>query len=164
MLAVTASSVGAVVTCGLVAGLLLGFAVVVMPGLRGLGDADFVRSFQAVDGVIQRGAPVFGLVWAGSAVLPLFAVVTRLLATEGPDVRLLGAAAALMLLGVHLPTVVVNVPANNRLQAVDVAGLDGPALARLRAGFEPRWNRWNRVRTVLATVAVLLLALASATD
>ncbi|WP_336922419.1 anthrone oxygenase family protein [Aquipuribacter sp. SD81] len=153
-------AVGAVVACGLVAGLLLGFAVVVMPGLADLPDRDFLRAFQVVDGVIQRGSPLFGLVWAGSAVLPLAAAVMRFLADDGPSAPLLVAAAVVVLLGVHLPTVVVNVPANNRLQGVDVAGLDEPGAARARAAFEPRWNRWNRVRTVAATVTVVLLALA----
>lgn len=154
----TSMTVAAVVAAGLVAGLLLAFAVVVMPGLRALADADFLRAFQVVDGVIQRGSPLFISVWAGSAVLPLLALGARLLAGGGPSVPLLGVAAAVLLLGVHLPTVAVNVPANNRLQAVDVTALDGASAARTRAGFEPRWNRWNRVRTVAATLALLLLA------
>ena len=50
--------------CGLVAGLLFAFAVVVMPGLKTMDDAAFVRAFQAIDGVIQRGQPLFGAVLA----------------------------------------------------------------------------------------------------
>lgn len=159
---VTSMTVAAVLCCGLVAGFLFAFAVVVMPGLRRMTDADFLRTFQAVDGVIQRGSPVFAAVWAASAALPLLAAATRLASREGPSALLLSAAAAVMLLGVHLPTLVVNVPANTRLQAVDVAELDGPAASEVRRRFESRWNRWNAVRTVAATTGVLLLALALA--
>lgn len=45
----------AALLCGLVAGLLFAFAVVVMPGLRTMDDAAFVQAFRAIDGVIQRG-------------------------------------------------------------------------------------------------------------
>ena len=45
--------------CALVAGLLFAFAVVVMPGLRWLGDREFPGAFRAVDGVIQAAQPVF---------------------------------------------------------------------------------------------------------
>ena len=41
--------------CSLVAGFLFAFAVVVMPGIRNLGDREFLRAFQEIDGVIQRG-------------------------------------------------------------------------------------------------------------
>ncbi|MCV2488226.1 DUF1772 domain-containing protein [Geodermatophilus sp. YIM 151500] len=150
----------AVLCCALVAGLLFAFAVVVMPGLGGLGDSEYLRAFRAVDGVIQRGQPLFITVWAGSAILPLVAVVVRLLSDSGPMLGLLVAAAALSLIGVHAPTVAVNVPLNNRLQAVDVGALDAAGTERERRAFEPRWRRWNAVRTVAAAVVVLLLALA----
>lgn len=52
----------------LVAGFLLAFAVVVMPGVRRLDDASFIRAFQAIDGVIQRNQPVFIGIWLGSVI------------------------------------------------------------------------------------------------
>ena len=55
--------------CSLVAGFLLAFAVVVMPGIRNLGDREYLRAFREIDGVIQRGHPLFGLVWLGSMVV-----------------------------------------------------------------------------------------------
>ena len=44
--------------CSLVAGFLFAFAVVVMPGIRHLGDREFLLAFQEMDGVIQRGQPL----------------------------------------------------------------------------------------------------------
>ena len=60
--------------CSLVAGFLFTFAVVVMPGIRSLGDREFIRAFQVMDRVIQNNQPIFMLVWVGS-VLVLIATV-----------------------------------------------------------------------------------------
>ena len=62
--------------CSLVAGLLFAFAVVTMPGLRVLEDGEFIRAFQVIDRVIQNNQPIFMLVWVGSAVVLLFALVS----------------------------------------------------------------------------------------
>jgi uncharacterized membrane protein len=51
--------------CSLVAGLLFTFAIVVMPGIAKLNDRDFVRTFQAIDGVIQNNQPAFLIRMAG---------------------------------------------------------------------------------------------------
>ena len=53
-----------------VAGVVFAFAVVVMPGIRTLPDADFLRAFQVIDRVIQDNQPLFLLVWVGSIVAP----------------------------------------------------------------------------------------------
>ena len=52
--------------CTLVAGIVLAFASVVMPGIRRLNDHDFLQAFKTMDRVIQDNQPVFMLVWAGS--------------------------------------------------------------------------------------------------
>ena len=54
-------------------------------------------------------------------------------------------------------TIVVNVPLNNGLQALDANTPDGTALAVAREAFEVRWNRWNRIRTVVACLVTVLL-------
>ena len=45
----------ATLLCALVAGFLFAFAVIVMPGIGRLPDREFVRAFQEMDGIIQRG-------------------------------------------------------------------------------------------------------------
>ena len=145
--------------CALVAGFLFAFAVVIMPGLRRLEDREFIRAFQVIDGVIQQNQPVFMAVWLGS-VVALLAAVFGVGQLDTPGRGLLIAATAAYLLGVQLPTIVVNVPLNNGLQALDAGGSDDKGLATAREAFEARWNRWNRVRTVVAClVTVLLLVL-----
>jgi uncharacterized membrane protein len=136
----------ATLLCSLVSGFLFAFAVVVMPGIKSLGDRDYIRAFQVIDGVIQNNQPLFMLVWVGSVVA-------------------LVAATAVYLLGVQLPTMTINVPLNNRLQSLDVDAMNDADVHAARAAFERRWNRWNRLRTVLAILTagglmVLLCAMA----
>ncbi|WP_457652199.1 anthrone oxygenase family protein [Rhodocaloribacter sp.] len=143
--------------CALVAGFLFAFAVVAMPGLSRLGDAAFIRAFQHVDGVIRQNQPLFMLVWVGSVVSLVVAVGLGVEALAGSSRLLLLGAALVYLLGVQLPTFVVNVPLNNRLQTLNAGALDAAALREARRNFEPRWNRWNVFRTALSSLSALLL-------
>lgn len=153
----TAVLLAATFLCALVAGFLFAFAVVAMPGLRSLDDGAFLRAFQAMDRVIQDNQPLFLLVWVGSVLLLILAAVLGFGALAGADRWLLVGATLLYVLGVQVPTVVVNVPLNNRMQGVDVDAADAPARAEVRAWFEARWNRWNQSRTVVACVVAALL-------
>ena len=56
-----------------------------------------------------------------------------------------------------MPTIAVNVPLNNGLQALQIEAMDPMARRLARADFEARWNRWNAVRTVLACATSGLL-------
>jgi uncharacterized membrane protein len=143
--------------CALVAGFLFAFAVVAMPGLARLEDAAFIRAFQEMDGIIQQNRPLFMLVWVGSIVSLIAAVGLGLGALAGTARLLLFGAALVYLLGVQLPTFVVNVPLNNRLQTLNAGALDAAALREARRNFEPRWNRWNVFRTALSSLTALLL-------
>lgn len=152
--------VTATVLTSLVAGLLFAFAVVVMPGIATLGDRDFLAAFQAIDGVVQDNQPVFMVVWVGSVVSLVVVGVLALVDPAGSDVVVV--ALAVNLLGVQAPTVAVNVPLNNALQAVDLPTVDEASCRRARDAFESRWNRWNLARAILAGLTVLLLSIALA--
>lgn len=145
--------------CSLVAGFLLAFAVVVMPGIRNLGDREYLRAFREIDGVIQRGHPLFGLVWLGSVVALAIGFGLGLGQVVGFDRMLLVLATLIYLLGVQLPTFMVNVPLNNELQAMDVDVANESACRSARQRFEPRWNQWNTIRTALAALTSALLIL-----
>lgn len=56
----------ATLTTLLVTGLLLTFALLVMPGLGQLDDREFLRGFKEIDSIIQRKQPIFVVVWLGS--------------------------------------------------------------------------------------------------
>lgn len=146
--------------CTLVAGFLFAFAVVVMPGIRSLGDGEFLRAFQVMDRVIQDRQPIFLLVWVGSVIALVASAALGFGELEGTRRLLLIVAVVLYLLGVQVPTALINIPLNNRLQALAIADMDSPARAAARLEFESRWNAANWTRTILAGgVSILLLIL-----
>ena len=147
--------------CSLVAGLLFGFAIVVMPGIAKLTDKEYLLAFKHMDGIIQNNQPLFVLVWAGSILSVMATLVLGMLNLSGSDVYLVFFASILYLFGVQLPTFRFNIPLNNSVQRLDIEGLEESDAALSRAGFEQPWNRWNQLRTVNAvgTVSILLFLL-----
>ena len=143
--------------CSLVAGLVLTFAIVVMPGIKTMGDLAFLKSFKAMDRVIQNNQPIFMLVWVGSAVVLLATTVLGIWQLAGLDRILLIVACAIYLFGVHLPTVTINIPLNNHLQSQDLDTLTETELSETMARFESRWLRWNVIRTAVAVLTTVLL-------
>lgn len=143
--------------CTLVAGFLFAFAVVVMPGIRKLEDGTFIRAFQVIDGVIQANQPLFVLVWLGSIVAVIAAAALGFSQLDPAGSWLLVLAALAYLLGVQAPTGIINIPLNNRLQALDVEAMEAPARSAARQAFEGRWNRSNLARTVISCLVSLLL-------
>ncbi|MCO6510868.1 MAG: DUF1772 domain-containing protein [Aridibacter famidurans] len=141
----------------LVAGFLFAFAVVVMPGIGKMDDLRFAESFKAIDSVIQDNNPLFILVWVGSGVGAVASAVAGFLYLQGPVLALVSAACALVILAVHVPTVVVNVPLNNRLQGMDLGQASDSKLGEIRSLFERRWLFWNNVRTLASIAAAILL-------
>ena len=147
--------------CSLIAGLVFTFAIVVMPGIKSMGDLAFLKSFKAIDRVIQNNQPIFVFVWLGSALVLLASTVLGIWLLEGLDRILLIVACIIYFLGVQLPTVTINVPLNNHLQSQDLDTMTESALLETTAQFESRWLRWNTIRTVHAilTTALLLVLL-----
>ncbi len=146
----------ATLLCSLVAGFLLAFATVVMPGIKTLNDREFIRAFQVIDGVLQNNQPLMVAVWMGSILAAVAAAVLGFGQLDGTQ-RLLSISAPLVyILGVQLSTFTINVPLNNRLQRLNVDAMDEMALKAARMNFEPGWNRWNLVRTPFAGLASVL--------
>jgi uncharacterized membrane protein len=143
--------------CSLVAGFLFAFASVVMPGLRSLDDAGFIRVFQVIDRVIQNNQPLFIFVWVGSVLALLGAAGLGVRALSGTDRLVVIVAALVYLLCVQIPTAAINIPLNNELKKLDPGTMNETARKRARDAFEPRWNRWNAIRTACASLASLLL-------
>ncbi len=149
--------VSAALTCALVSGLLLGFAVVAMPGLGTLDDRDYIRAFQVMDRVIQNRQPLFMLIWLGSVLTLVAALVLGLGELAGGRRLLLMVATLVYLVGVQVPTATVNIPLNNEIQQVDVDAASTAEAAEARERFEARWNRWNAIRTILGCATSLAL-------
>lgn len=143
--------------CSLVAGFVLAFAIVVMPGISSLNDHDFLQAFKVIDRVIQNNQPLFIVVWLGSILTLVTVALMGMFQLDGVNRLLIGLAAAIYLLGVQLPTFTINVPLNNQLQMQKLDTMTDLALREARINFEPRWMRWNAFRTVFATLTSGLL-------
>lgn len=145
----------------LVAGFLFAFAVVVMPGIKRLSDHDFLQAFKQIDGVIQNNSPLFMIVWIGSALSLATTAILSAIQLQGADRLLILAATILYFASVQLPTIAINIPLNNSLQALQLDQQPPAQLLKFRAQFEPTWNRWNKLRTLTATLTTLLLITAT---
>ncbi|MDJ1180929.1 DUF1772 domain-containing protein [Roseofilum sp. BLCC_M91] len=145
--------------CSLVAGFLLAFAIVVMPGIKQLSDREFIRAFQVIDGIIQNNQPVFVFLWLGSIVFLIASSVLSLGQLDRVDYLLILLALLAYLLGVQLPTFTINIPLNKQLQSLKMDEMDEAMYQSARLDFEPRWNRWNLIRTPLACLVSALLIL-----
>jgi uncharacterized membrane protein len=146
--------------CALVSGFVFAFAIVVMPGIKNLKDQEFIRAFQVMDGVIQNNQPLFIIVWVGSALALIVSTVLGIWQLDGIQRIFLIIIASIYIIGVHLPTITINIPLNNKLQAIDTNSANETTQKAIRSNFEPRWNFWNSFRTVLSSlVTVLLLVL-----
>ncbi len=80
-----------------------------------------------------------------------------LLVLFGLDERLLVVLASIIYLtSVQLPTYVINIPLNNKLQNLNIDQIDETTRAASRRDFERTWNRWNIVRTAMACLTSVL--------
>ena len=146
--------------CSLVAGFLFAFAVVIMPGINKLNDREFIHAFQVMDGIIQKNQPLFMLVWVGSIVALIASAGLGIGQLDGVGLALIISSAIIYIIGVQLPTGIINIPLNNMLQSLDIDEMDEAAHRKVRDSFESRWNKSNNIRTALSClVSILLMAL-----
>lgn len=146
--------------CSLVAGFLLAYAIVIMPGIKNLEDREFLRTFQVTDRVIQNNQPVFMLVWIGSAIAIIVSALYGVGRLQGIDFFILSLATLAYLLGVQVSTIAINLPLNNKLQRLNVDTLNDTDIKVARSEFETRWNTSNLIRTVIAScVSIMLIIL-----
>lgn len=143
--------------CSLVAGFLFAFAVVIMPGYKSLDNEEFIRAFQVIDKIIQNNQPLFMLVWVGSLLVMIVSLIMGFYQLSGLELLLLVSAAILYLFGVQLPTIINNIPLNNKLQTIEVDVIGEADAKNTRENFEARWNFWNLVRTVVSSLVSALL-------
>ena len=143
----------ATVTTGWMVGLYWSFSIAVMPGLARADDRTFVTGMQGINRAILNGW--FALGFGGSLVLLALGVALHV-----PDDQHAALPGLIVALVLYVVTLVVtfgfNVPLND---AIDAAGRpDAVAdLGAVRERFEQSWVRWNLVRTLASTGAVLAL-------
>jgi uncharacterized membrane protein len=141
---------------GLMAGLFFIFSNTIMAALGRLTPANGIGAMQAINVAILN--PVFLLTFMGTAVLSVMLVIAALLGWHaGAGAGWIYSDAALYLIGIIGVTMIVNVPMNNVLIAVEPGSVNGAAFW---ADYLVKWTRWNHVRTVAGVLATLSFALA----
>jgi len=145
---------------GLTAGLCFTWSNAVTPGIRRLGDFNFLQSFQSMNrAIVNRN---FLIVFFSPAILLFVNAFLFKNASQSVFVSFL-IAAILFFVGVGLVTIFKNVPLNEVLDSTVLETATKVELADLRKAFEQPWNRWHMVRTVcsLASFSLLLMGLVS---
>eukprot|EP00977_Amphora_coffeiformis_P009233 scaffold2102_cov161-Amphora_coffeaeformis.AAC.17 len=137
-------------------GMMLVFAIVVMPGIARLDDGDYLRAFQVIDGVVQDKQPIFYFVWIGAVVAT---VITSALGWSelDKDRRFQLLMATLAYLGTQVSTMLFNIPLNNHLKELQIQYLDSTTKQTERVHFEASWCFWNWARTVVMGFVSLYL-------
>jgi uncharacterized membrane protein len=140
---------------GLMAGLFFVFSVTIMDALGRLPPAQGIAAMQSINVVIL--SPIFFAVFFGTAAACLILAIWSVVAWQDAGSAWLLAGSLLYVVGAILVTMVVNVPMNDALAAIDPANEEG---ARLWARYLTDWTRWNHVRTVACVGAMAALVLA----
>ena len=153
------SLICSILSCTLVTGFTLLYAVVIMPGLSKLDDKEFIRAFQLTDSVIQDNQPLFILIWLGSVISVVGAILSSIISVGLPEAWLIVFVGVVYLLGVQGITLSVHLPLNNRIKKINIEKTDHQMLSVERGKFETRWNFFNTIRTGISFLVSLTLLL-----
>jgi uncharacterized membrane protein len=137
--------------CGLLAGLYFAFSAFVMTALARLEPAHGISAMNSINVVIVRS--LFLPFFLGTTFASLVLIVVGLLNRNQPGSTEMMTAGVTYVVGMFVCTMILNVPLNNALAAVDPAT---PAAASLWTRYLKDWTFWNHVRTICSTVATAL--------
>ena len=153
------SLICSILSCTLVTGFTLLYAVVIMPGLSKLDDKEFIKAFQVTDGVIQDNQPLFILTWLGSVISVVGVILSSIISVGLPEAWLIVFVGVVYLLGVQGITLSVHLPLNNHIKKINIEKTDNKTLSVEREKFETRWNFFNTIRTGISFLVSLTLLL-----
>jgi uncharacterized membrane protein len=142
---------------GAMAGLFYAFSVSVMRGLDGIAAEHAILAMQSINRKIQNA--VFFVTFLLAPVATVVTGALLLVLDQTAAAMLFFLAAAAYVLGAFVPTVVVNVPMNEALDAAAVPA-DTNDAARLWSDYSARWTRWNTARAAFNALSLLLAGLA----
>lgn len=140
----------AVIACGLIAGVFLAFSDFVMKSLFAASPAGGIEAMQLINRKVYGSVFMILLVamLVTSAVLALYASVYM---TSSAAIWISG-GCALYVVGVFIVTVVVNVPMNRRLDAMNRESAESVSYWAVYAS---SWTLWNHVRTIASAGAAV---------
>ena len=146
------------VTTALMAGLFFAFSCSVNLGLARLSNAKYLSAMQSINRAIQN--PIFFVAFFGAPILLPFSVLTHYEQPLSARFWSLLAARIIYLIGTFGVTVFGNVPLNNALDRFNLQTASEQEIVLQRANFERGWNNLNTIRTISATLALILVIIA----
>jgi uncharacterized membrane protein len=145
----------AILGTGLVAGVFFAFSSFVMKALARLKPPEGIAAMQSINITVIN--PLFMTALFGTAVVCLFLVIFSLLKFHHPASIYLLVGSLLYIVGTVGVTIAFNVPLNDALAIAKPESIEG---ASLWTKYLTDWTLWNHIRTVTASAATLLFAIA----
>ncbi len=150
-------STAAALSSAAVGGLFYAFSTFTMRGLDRLNPRAAIAAMRGINAEAQANAP-FLVMLLGSALLAAAVGVTAVARWRAPGSGYLLAGAVLAVVAV-LVTIAVNVPLNNRLDALDVGALSAADAARDWSSYLSTWTMANHLRAAAPLIGSVLLLL-----
>ncbi|MEU8185426.1 anthrone oxygenase family protein [Micromonospora sp. NPDC049044] len=150
------SAAATVAVTGAITGVYYGFSVAVMPGLNAADAGTAIRAMTSINQRIQN--PLFFVTFFGPLVAATVTGVFLLILGMRSAGVLFLIAAGVYLVGAFIPTVAINVPMNDNLDATGVP-TDPAEAVRVWASYSSAWTRWNSVRAGASLISLLLAGL-----
>ena len=138
----------------ILSGLFFIFSNTIMKAFREIEPEAGTKAMQQINTTILN--PLFMIVFMGTPLLSLYLVVTAWTGVFAAAGYFLIPGGLIHILGSFIVTIVVNVPLNNRLAAVDP---DSSIGRQIWEEYHSKWVPWNHVRTVASLIAVCCLSI-----
>jgi len=144
---------------GLMAGLYVGWAISVLPGLWRLQDIELLRAFQHLNRAILN--PAFISLFTATVILAPLVTTLMYLKNIDQDRALLLLASILLILGHAAITVMGNIPINQKLDKINIENVDASTAKTMRDLLQVRWRYLHWARTLATSCAFGLLLMTS---
>ena len=141
----------AAIGSALVAGIFFAFSTFVMAALGRIPADQGIRAMQSINVTVIN--PLFMLAFMGTGVVCLALVAGAYVRWDETSGKLMLLASLIYLIGCIGVTMVLNVPLNDALAAVEAST---PEAATLWARYLADWTFWNHVRTIAPLVSAAL--------
>lgn len=137
--------------CGLLAGLYFAFSAFIMTAFGRIAQTPGIMAMNAINVVILQS--LFMPLFIGTKLSSLALSVAAIFRWDMPGASAMLVGGVLYVVGMFLCTMVINVPMNDALAAVDPASQEA---ASVWARYLRDWTFWNHVRTIASTLACAL--------
>lgn len=141
---------------GAMTGVYFAFSVSVMPAFDAIPAPASIAGMRSINRRIQNRwffIAFFGMPFAALVTGALLTMMERMASAYA-----MYGSGAVYLLGALLPTLIVNVPLNMRLDRAALPETEREAQAMWH-GYSKPWTRWNTVRAAMSAVALALAGL-----